>query len=175
MEFVCHLQVNFVRNPCKLKIILDPLVIDSKGSNMFPDIGDPFYLARGLLKILYKIAINRNRREDLDLANDGQVFKTCFFTYPIFLCQIQFLWFQLQKKINNEWFLNEWSTTKLCLSKKRLMFAPPPQVNNIIIHLVIEVPHWSIIDAGVQKVLTQSQLFRGLDDGPHSQILFAIV
>jgi hypothetical protein len=37
--------------------------------------------------------------------------------------------------------------------------------------LISEVPHWSIIDAGLQKVLTQSQLSGGLDDEPPSQIL----
>lgn len=47
--------------------------------------------------------------------------------------------------------------------------------NSSIVHLAAEVPHSSIIDASLQKVLTQSQLSGGLDDEPPSQILFATV
>jgi hypothetical protein len=43
--------------------------------------------------------------------------------------------------------------------------------NSSIVHLAAEVPHLSIIDASLQKVLTQSQLSGGLDDEPPSQIL----
>jgi hypothetical protein len=74
----------------------------------------------------------------------------------------------VQKRISNKWLLNEWSTTKLFFSRKGYHLHHHHR-------LISEVPHWSIIDAGLQKVLTQSQLSGGLDDEPPSQILFATV
>jgi hypothetical protein len=78
MESVCH-QATFVGNPCKLIIVSNLLATDSKGSNVFPDTGDPLYLAGGQPRPLSTTAISRNLEEDLDPADDGQVFRTCFF------------------------------------------------------------------------------------------------
>jgi hypothetical protein len=80
MGSVCHLQATFVRNPCKLIIVSNRLATDSKCSNVLPDTGDPLYLAGGQPRSLSTTVISRNPEEDLDPADDGQVFKTCFFT-----------------------------------------------------------------------------------------------
>jgi hypothetical protein len=44
-----------------------------------PLVGDPLYLAGGQPRPLSTTAISRNLEEDLDPADDGQVFRTCFF------------------------------------------------------------------------------------------------
>jgi hypothetical protein len=44
-----------------------------------PLVGDPLYMAGGQPRPLSTTVISRNLEEDLDPADDGQVFRTCFF------------------------------------------------------------------------------------------------
>jgi hypothetical protein len=84
---------------------------------VFPDTGDPLYLAGGQPRPLFTTAISRNLEEDLDPADDGQVFRTCFFIEtPSSFTRCSFCGSKC--KISNKWLLNEWSTTKLFFSRK---------------------------------------------------------